>query len=75
MKRLPNLTRDGGCSVCGVGPLELCPACEDAQFKRLLDAAYRRGRRRALLSPFLSVAIALVRGLRRVIRALSGRKG
>jgi hypothetical protein len=67
--RWPTLTEGGGCSECGVGPLELCPPCDEEACRRKNAVATPR---RAVWPLWaIKVAIWAVRGLRRI---LEGRK-
>lgn len=67
--RWPSLTEDGGCSACGVGPLELCPDCEDEV--RARKDAVATPRRAVWPLWAIKVAIWAVRGLRRLLEGRS----
>lgn len=74
MKLPKHLSKNGVCSECGVGFLELCPPCEDAYLEYLVDDTARRRRPKLRTVP-VRIAIWVVRGLRRLFEALSGRRG
>lgn len=70
-----NISEAGNCSECGVGPLELCPPCGEAYDRhvdRICGKAMVRARWKTLPVRLL---IGVVRGLRRLFEALSGRRG
>lgn len=75
MKLPSNLSDSGICSDCGVGPLDLCDSCGEAYDRHVNYVCGRAMARARLRTAPVRALIWFVRGLVRLLEAVSGRKG